>query len=162
MRTDAADTHDICYEATPASVGMARTDAVRAARAAGAGEQQVERLRLAVSEAMSNAVIHAYGQDHGGGVVRLTATAIAGDLLVVVADDGCGLGHAPKSTGLGLGLGVITQLADGLTLRRRSSGGTQVEMRFAIADHRARAEGGRRSCDFAPAPKSLSSMTLPV
>jgi anti-sigma regulatory factor (Ser/Thr protein kinase) len=160
MRAGAVDTHDICYEAIPASVGTARTDVVRLARAAGADERQIERLRLAVSEAMSNAVVHAYGKE--GGVVRLTATAIAGDLVVVVADDGCGLGVAPKSAGLGLGLGVITQLADGVTLRRRSSGGTQVEMRFAIGDPRERADEGWDLDEPARGLGSLSSMTLPV
>jgi anti-sigma regulatory factor (Ser/Thr protein kinase) len=154
MRAGGIDTTlDTCYEAIPASVGIARTDVVAFALSTGAGEQQTERLKLAVSEAMSNAVIHAYAHDRDG-VIRLTATAISGDLLVVVADDGCGVGRASKSVGLGIGLGVITQLADGVTLRRRSSGGTQVEMRFKLADAHESAEAvgngyeGTRTCSL--------------
>lgn len=125
---------DTSYEAVPESVGHARRALAALAALGGASEEDLERIRLAVSEAVSNAVIHAYG--HGGtgtGTVTLTAAVIDAELTVIVADDGCGFGGAPESQGLGIGLAVIAQLCDSLSMIARSSGGTQMEMRFRLA-----------------------------
>jgi stage II sporulation protein AB (anti-sigma F factor) len=124
---------DTSYEAVPSSVGQARRDVVALAERDGASEEDLERIRLAISEAVSNAVIHAY-DDEPERLIHLTAAAIEGELTVLVADDGCGLGFAPESKGLGLGLAVITQLCDSLTVMTRSFGGTQIEMRFRLAN----------------------------
>jgi len=123
---------DTSYEAVPESVGQARRALAELAELGGASEEDLERIRLAASEAVSNAVIHAYG--HGGpGAVTLTAAVIDAELTVIVADDGCGFGGAPESQGLGIGLAVIAQLCDSLSMIARSSGGTQMEMRFRLA-----------------------------
>jgi stage II sporulation protein AB (anti-sigma F factor) len=123
---------DTSYEAVPESVGKARRAVAGLAELDGAGEEDLERIRLAVSEALSNAVIHAYG--HGNpGMVTLTAAVIDTELTVIVGDDGCGFGGAPESQGLGVGLTVIAELCDSLSMIARSSGGTQMEMRFRLA-----------------------------
>ncbi len=122
---------DTSYEAVPESVGKARRAVAGLAELDGAGEEDLERIKLAVSEALSNAVIHAYG--HGApGVVTLTAAVIDAELTVIVGDDGCGFGSAPESEGLGIGLAVIAELCDSLSMIARSSGGTQMEMRFRL------------------------------
>jgi anti-sigma regulatory factor (Ser/Thr protein kinase) len=56
-------------------------------RAAGGGEEWVEEVLVAASEACTNALEHAY---HGRtpGVVELRATMTAGNLQVVIADRG--------------------------------------------------------------------------
>lgn len=123
---------DTSYLAVARSIGEARRQVAALAASDGAGEEDLERIRLAVSEALSNAVLHGYGCKDAG-LVHLTAAVIEGELTVVVADDGCGLGHARRSEGLGLGLAVITELADSLSVISRASGGTQVEMRFQLS-----------------------------
>jgi two-component sensor histidine kinase len=52
---------------------------------------------------------------------------------VLIADNGCGL-HAGRDTdGLGLGLALISQMTDGFSVVGRSSGGTELRLRFALA-----------------------------
>lgn len=122
---------DTTYPAVAESVGQARRAVAALAQLDGAREEDLERIRLAVSEAVSNAIIHAYAFESARGIA-LTAAVIDGELTVVIADDGCGFGGARESQGLGLGLAVMTQLCDSLTMSRRSSGGTQMEMRFRL------------------------------
>lgn len=140
---------DTSFEAVAESVGQARQAVASLAELGGACQEDVERVRLAVSEAVSNAVIHGYGLERAG-IVALTAAVIDGEFVVVVSDDGCGLGKARESEGLGLGLAVITQLCDSLTVVTRSSGGTHLEMRFRL--------GG----DPQPAPGAQLDQTRPL
>jgi stage II sporulation protein AB (anti-sigma F factor) len=120
------------YRALPASVPQARAVVGALAWRNGAGPNDLERIRLVVSEAVTNVVMHAY--DERVGNFHLTAAVIAGELTVVVADDGCGLGAARESRGLGLGLGLIAQGCDSLSILARPFGGTQIEMRIALCN----------------------------
>jgi two-component sensor histidine kinase len=55
-------------------------------------------------------------------------------LWVLIADNGCGL-HAGRDTdGLGLGLALISQMTDGFSVVGRSSGGTELRLRFALGN----------------------------
>ncbi len=120
------------YPAVPEAVPMARERLVAFATQAGARGEQLEGIRLAVSEAVTNAVQHAY---HGRtGAVHLSAAAISGELWILIADDGCGLEPNRNSAGLGLGLAWMAQFSDGLTLMPRASGGLEVRLRFDLLD----------------------------
>ena len=77
---------------------------------------------LAVSEAITNAVVHAY-RDESAGPVRVVACAEPRRLVVVVRDHGCGMSPNPGSPGLGLGLSVIGRLAAELNIERPDAGG---------------------------------------
>jgi len=130
VATRTHESFDAAYDAAPSSVGEARRKVAALATRGGATACEVERIRLAVSEAFSNAVQHGYAaQAHG--VVQVTAAVIDRVLTVVIADDGRGM-HAGESQGLGLGLGLIAAACDSFTLMTRSSGGTQVEMTFRL------------------------------
>jgi anti-sigma regulatory factor (Ser/Thr protein kinase) len=122
---------DLTYEAEPVSVSRARRAVAEWAAWHGAGGSDLDRIRLAVSEAVTNAVVHAYGAENHG-VVRVTTGLGAGEVTVLVADRGCGIGAAPQSPGLGLGLGVIEDSCEALTITTRSEGGMQLEMRFRL------------------------------
>jgi anti-sigma regulatory factor (Ser/Thr protein kinase) len=118
------------YPANPDSVGSARHRLTDFAAAAGATERQVEAVRLASSEALTNAVLHAYrGQ---AGSIHMTAALVSNELWVLIADDGIGLEPRADRPGLGLGLGLIAQLSDHLAIAPRASGGTEVRMRFNL------------------------------
>ena len=140
---NASKTLSLTYSAQPESVPQVR-GAVRAfAAELGAKAEQVDGIRLAVSEAVTNAVLHAYRDESGS--VYVTAALVSNELWILIADDGCGLEPRTDRPGLGLGLGLISQVSDGLTLVRRANGGTEVRMRFDLADERPRGRGAART-----------------
>ena len=101
------------------------------ALAAGASGEQLDAIRLAASEAITNAVLHAYEETLG--TVQISASCTLGELWLLISDDGVGLRSGSTRGGLGLGLAVIAQLADDFQIVRRSTGGTELEMRFRFS-----------------------------
>jgi serine/threonine-protein kinase RsbW len=88
----------------------------------------IEDMRLAVTEACTNVVRHAYQGDEGkiDVVVRPRGDA----LEVVVSDAGRGIAPSPDTAGPGLGLPLIAALADTLEIERRRDSGSRLIMRF--------------------------------
>jgi anti-sigma regulatory factor (Ser/Thr protein kinase) len=130
------------YEADPESVGLARAELAGFASSAGASETLVDGVRLAVSEAVTNAVRHAYPLDPGE--VRVRARVGDDELEVVVSDDGCGVHReGGNEGGLGFGLALICEVSDQMTLAPRSDGGTDVRMRFSLLESGSGAAVGR-------------------
>jgi anti-sigma regulatory factor (Ser/Thr protein kinase) len=119
------------YPAVPEAVPLARRALATVAAAAGAVGDRLDEIRLAVSEALTNAVVHAY---RGGevGRVHVTAAVAAGELWVLIGDDGRGLHAWNDSQGLGLGLSLISWLSDDFAIVTRASDGTEVQMRFDL------------------------------
>jgi anti-sigma regulatory factor (Ser/Thr protein kinase) len=146
--TDAVASLNECYPATAASVPRARKALGRFAAKAGVDGERLEGIRLVVSEAVSNAVLHAY--DDGNGEIQVTAAVVPGELWILVADEGYGLRAEPsENRGLGLGLGWMAQFSDGLTLVTRSSGGLEVRLRFDLFEaNGAEARSGARVASF--------------
>ena len=127
--------------AVPASVAWARKVVAEFARTAGVQGERLEDVRLAVSEAVTNAVAYAY--EGSPGEVHVIAAVISEELWIVIADDGGGMRTRPSETrGLGLGLGLMARLSDALTILTRSSGGVEVRMRFDLSEHRSAAVSG--------------------
>src|SRR5690242_5720682 len=129
------------YPAVADSVPRAREALSRFARAAGASAEQLDSIRLAVSEAATNVVVHAYADDPGR--IQLDAGLSAGELWVLIADDGLGMRPQEQSPGLGFGLSLISQVADAFEIAKRSSGGLEVRMRFSLS-------GGKMNCGHRP------------
>ncbi|HEY2772118.1 MAG TPA: ATP-binding protein [Solirubrobacteraceae bacterium] len=118
------------YPAIADSVPRARRKIVAFAAGAGADVDQIESVRLAVSEALSNVVQHAYPGSPGK--IDVTAWVVEDELWILIADDGSGLHAGRESEGLGLGLALIAQISDGFVVMERASGGTEVRMRFEL------------------------------
>jgi serine/threonine-protein kinase RsbW/stage II sporulation protein AB (anti-sigma F factor) len=126
---------DATFPAQPAQVPAIRRAVAEIARECGAGQQTIVQIKLAVSEAATNAVLHAY---------RDRAEAPAGDVRVVVRatrESGldirvrdAGIGPLPRrdSPGLGLGLGLMAHDADAFEMRAVPGGGTEVVLRFTL------------------------------
>ncbi len=85
---------------------------------------------LAVTEACTNAVLHAGRPDLE---MEVEACWRDGDLGVVVRDRGQGFTPRVDSPGLGLGLPVIAALSQRMELRETPGGGTEVVMDFELA-----------------------------
>jgi serine/threonine-protein kinase RsbW len=108
---------------------------VRAALA-GVGEplefdpELLDDLKTAVSEACNNVVLHAYPAEPGPLVVGLAIDPDA--IRVVVRDQGTGFGRVTTSEDrMGVGLPVISALADRAEFISAYEGGTEVRMEFA-------------------------------
>lgn len=121
------DELELELQAEPRSVPAARHAVSRLARAAGANPDDVA---LAVSEAVSNAVIHGYRGSAGTIVVR--AHLAEGHFVVEVNDKGVGMRPHPERSGLGMGLSLIMRLARDAAFDSSESG-TTITMRFALA-----------------------------
>ena len=93
---------------------------------------QVDAVALAVSEAVTNAVLHAYvGRLPGD--IDITVCPEDDQLVVSVTDGGSGMMPRLDSPGAGLGLALIATLADSMTTTRPDRGGLRVGMTFAWA-----------------------------
>lgn len=104
------------------------------ATAAGMGAATLAALRVAVSEAVTNAVLHAYLDASDAGPVHVSAETSGAEILVSVSDEGRGMVPRTDSPGAGLGLPLIAQMTEGFELSARKGGGTVLRMRFALRD----------------------------
>jgi serine/threonine-protein kinase RsbW len=93
--------------------------------------QTLSDIRLAVTEACTNVVVHAY-PDGGEGPMEVHATLLGDGLMVVVRDEGRGIGPRPDSPGLGLGLPLIASLTESLQLGHDEHERTEVRMMFSL------------------------------
>lgn len=117
-------------------------------------------VRLAVSEACANAVVHAY-RDGASGLLDLELFARPAGIDVVVRDFGRGMTPRPDSPGLGVGLPLMASLTASLELTNRADGGTEVRMSFGTDDPdlpfsvpgRAEGAGTSRVAPHAPHPQ---------
>ena len=116
--------------AEPATVGSIRAGVRDFARAHGLGAPQVADLALAVTEAVTNCVVHAFVEREPG-TVRTAIQAGAGELVVTVVDDGRGMQPRADSPGLGLGLPTIASLTSSMDMHAPPGGGTALTMTFS-------------------------------
>ena len=93
-------------------------------------DQLLSDIKLAVTEACTNVVIHAYPD--GEGPMEVQAEFGENELSVVVRDEGRGVMPRADSPGLGLGLPLIATLAESLELGTGEDDATEVRMTFRI------------------------------
>jgi serine/threonine-protein kinase RsbW len=119
--------------AVPTSVGEMRRRATAFALASGASEVVADAVELAVSETVTNAVIHAYvGRDPGR--VSVHCQGDGERMIVEVIDEGVGVAARDDSPGVGQGLALVGALAQTLEVAPRPDGpGTVVTMSFGGA-----------------------------
>jgi anti-sigma regulatory factor (Ser/Thr protein kinase) len=115
--------------AVPSAVGQLRHCAAAFAAAAGASRDVTEAIALAVSETVTNVILHAYDGEEGE--VRVSC-GIDGDRVIVeVVDGGAGIAFRPDSPGIGHGLAMVGALAQSLDIALGRDGrGTTVTMAF--------------------------------
>jgi RNA polymerase sigma-B factor len=121
------------YPATAEAVGTARGEVASIAVEAGASKPALADIKLAVGEALSNAVFHAYAASGLRGETFTVSTAADGPLFSVwVTDEGQGGTPDVPSSGLGLGLPLMAKLCQRLEIGVLKDGRSQVELRFDL------------------------------
>lgn len=118
----------LAFNAVPENIPAARGAVKDYARSCKA---DVDRVALAISEAITNAVVHAY-RGRPPGPVRVRAELEDSDLIVTVADEGAGMKPNPDSQGLGMGLAIMGSMASDIQLHDPGEG-LAVSMRFPCA-----------------------------
>ena len=120
----------LMLDAVPESVPVARHVVAGFAEEC---EGEAEHVALATTEAVTNAVIHAY-RDRESGPVRLCAMLEGGDLVVTVRDEGVGMQANSDSPGMGYGLSLISALTKTIRFSSSQGKGLEVAMRFPCHD----------------------------
>lgn len=115
------------------SIERARQGIDRLVAGLGADDVVRRRVKLAISEAVTNVVLHAYIDAPSAGSVVVRARADDGGLEVEVADQGRGLVPRTDSPGLGWGLRLMQLNATAMRVVGTPGGGTTVRLRFALA-----------------------------
>jgi serine/threonine-protein kinase RsbW len=107
------------------------------AEALDADPQVVGNVQIAVTEACSNVVVHAY--DGQIGTLEVEARYEEGQLAVWVRDFGRGITQPTQAPGLGIGLNLIASMADVFEAYPGFLRGTTVAMRFDLERRRGAA-----------------------
>lgn len=89
-------------------------------------------IAMCVTEAITNAVVHAYRHHERLGRIEMEAELDGHSLCVRVRDHGHGLKPRLDSPGLGLGLLLIAQLSARSEIISPKRGGTEISMHFDV------------------------------
>lgn len=107
--------------------------------------EELSDIRTAVSEAVTNAIVHGYRGTSGN--IELTVRLLEGkEIYIRVKDSGCGIPDvkqameplyttAPEEERSGLGFSVMDSFMDKLTVKSRVGRGTTVTMRKKLSVH---------------------------
>jgi anti-sigma regulatory factor (Ser/Thr protein kinase) len=123
-------------DARPEFIRPLRNAVARCASDTGLSDSQLYAVKLCVSEAVTNAVTHAYPENKPGRL-DVCMREVADELEIVVADQGRESHRDPPPDHGGFGLGFISRLMSRCTFTADSDG-TRVEMRFRLPRRRAR------------------------
>jgi serine/threonine-protein kinase RsbW len=126
---DTANVIRLSIPAKPEYITLCRLALTGLARVRSFPDELVADMKLALTEACSNSVRHAYNGD--GGTVDILYELQADRLIVEVCDDGSGFDLAEDDesdelTEGGLGIAIIRSIADELDIERRASGGSRL------------------------------------
>jgi serine/threonine-protein kinase RsbW len=88
-------------------------------------------ISLLVSEAVTNAVTHAYVGHPVPGKVDVTVASAEGEVLITIEDHGNGLRPRPDSPGLGYGLALMMAVATRFEAQTAEDRGTRLRAWFS-------------------------------
>lgn len=124
----------------PENVAFARQSVAMFASQLDFTIDEIDEIKVAVSEVTSNAIIHGYPR--GLGMVRIEARLVSGQLDIVVSDQGDGIADIDWATQpthtsqpqerMGLGLVFVREYMDELSIESCVGEGTTVRMRKKV------------------------------
>ena len=125
--------------ARPEYIALARLALTGLIRLRPVSEEVLGDLKLALTEACTNSVRHAY--DGGEGLVEIVYELRPDRLIVEVSDSGDGFGVEKDASGRpgdltegGLGITIIRALADELELSERAGGGSRLRFEKQLGE----------------------------
>ena len=132
VTSPSGQTLELTLDARPQNLALIRLALAGVAANAGAPREVVSDLKLAVTEACTNVIQHAYGGDASAGEIVVRYTIERGMVAVEVEDSGSGFEldaptPAEDRNGGGNGLMIIRVLTDELSV---SSAGTGTRVAF--------------------------------
>ena len=119
------------WPAEPSTVPRARAAVVALARSSGATPEALDDVRLAISEAVTNVVVHAYA-DTTPGPLHVEAKVDGRRLEVSVRDEGAGMRARPDSPGIGVGLPLIAAVTESLHISNADGEPSCLTMTFDL------------------------------
>jgi anti-sigma regulatory factor (Ser/Thr protein kinase) len=122
--------------ASPENVAVVRHALTGIGPVLGIGDSTLDTMRLAVTEACTNVVRHAYAGEGEPGPLEVRAHVDDDRLSIDVRDRGAGMSPRASGSSLGIGLSLIAALTDELCITKRSQG-TLVSMSFRRHDRGA-------------------------
>lgn len=125
-----ATTLHVHADARPECIRPLRNIVANFASETGLSSGQVYNVKLCVSEALANAVKHAYPKSEPG-PVEVDVQEVDGELSVLVADHGRVQQRESWEDRGGFGLAFVSRFTDGCTFTA-SGDGTTVEMLFPL------------------------------
>jgi anti-sigma regulatory factor (Ser/Thr protein kinase) len=117
-------------EATPEAATRARRFVGATVQAVSPDAGVESDIALAVTEAVTNVIVHAYRDRPVPGRVVIETHAAPASLLLKIQDEGVGMAPRTDSPGLGLGLPLIERLSSHFDVRPGPRGGTEICMSF--------------------------------
>ncbi len=125
------------FEAKECNVSLARLVAAGFIASLNPTLDEAEDVKVAVSEAVTNAIVHGY--DKGEGVVYMEAFSYNGTVMLSVRDTGCGIEDIkrakeplfttkPEEERSGLGFTVMESFMDSLHIESKLGEGTTITM----------------------------------
>lgn len=123
------------FKSLPENVGVARIAVATFAVSLDFTAQEVEEIKVAVSEAVSNSVLHGYPKAQGE--ITLKAHTDGDVLEILVSDQGAGIsdiekaltaGYSTLEGHMGLGFSFIDSFMDGFWVHSSLGCGTEVRM----------------------------------
>jgi serine/threonine-protein kinase RsbW len=121
---------DVTVPASAGYLSCLRALTRRFAEECGAQPDTVDRAVLAVNEACSNVVLHAYGEAEGPLHVR--GWRAAESLVLEVSDNGTPVAKPQPGREGGLGLELVRNLSDEVEIEGPGRWGTRLQMSFEL------------------------------
>lgn len=112
--------------------------------------EEINDIKTAVSEAVTNCIVHAYAKK--AGIITISVGLIGDSVVITVSDDGVGIDNVdkamqpffttkPEQERSGMGFTVMETFMDELIVESKSSGGgTKITMTKKIGKNRLKLE----------------------
>lgn len=111
--------------------------------------EEINDIKTAVSEAVTNCIVHAYGKK--AGLVSVGVGIIGDSVVITVSDNGVGIENVdkamqpffttkPEQERSGMGFTVMETFMDELVVESKATGGTKVTMTKKIGKTRLKME----------------------
>lgn len=136
-RERAKNKMELCLPAVSVNEGVARAAVVAFCAQYEERSTALSDIKCAVSEAVTNCIVHAYRRYDGN--IHITVTATPSRLVISVRDNGCGIENVAKAREplfttdaeherSGMGFTVMESFTDRLSVRSHKGKGTVVTM----------------------------------